>query len=141
MSGWIGVGRWASCWPSEAGGAGKKDGLDGEDWGALTKLKQLSGSLLWQQSKLWLGRRPPVLLAPMLRLSRISLSKSSSSPDPRKLLSRASSAHGSWTSSGLRAGALDRDGQPQMSAQDPSPDGTPLKLLEFRHHPPLVDGS
>lgn len=100
------------------------------------KLKQLSGSPLWQQSKLWLGRRLPALLAPMLRLSRISLSKSSSSPDPRKLLSRASSAHGSWASSGLRAGALGKDGQPQMSAQDPSADWTALEVLEFRDHPP-----
>lgn len=136
MSGWVGVGRWASCWPSDAGGAGKSDGLVGENWGALTKLKQLSGSPLWQQSKLWLGRRLPVLLAPTLRLSRISLSKSSSSPDPRKLLSRASSAHGSWASSGLRAGALGKDGKPQMSARPPSPNWTALEVLEFRDHPP-----
>lgn len=68
------------------------------------RLKQLSGSPLWQQSKLWLGRRLLVLVALVLRLSRISLSKSSSSPEPRKLPSRASSAHGSWASPGLRGG-------------------------------------
>lgn len=78
--------------------------------GGLTRLRQLSRSPLWQQSKLWLGRRLPVLVAPVLRLSRISLSKSNSSPDPRKLLSRASSAHGSWVSSGLRGGVLREDG-------------------------------
>lgn len=84
-----------------------------DKWGrteGLTRLRQLSRSPLWQQSKLWLGRRLPVLVAPVLRLSRISLSKSNSSPDPRKLLSRASSAHGSWVSSGLRGGVLREDG-------------------------------
>lgn len=63
-----------------------------ERTGGLTRLRQLSESSLWQQSKLWLDRRLPVCVAPVLRLSSISLSKSSSSPDPRKLLSRASSA-------------------------------------------------
>lgn len=84
-----------------------------KDKGALTRLKQLSGSPLWQQSKLWLGRRLLVLVALVLRLSRISLSKSSSSPEPRKLPSRASSAHGSWASPGLRGGVLGEDGWPQ----------------------------
>lgn len=93
---------WQACW------------ADGRGLGALTRLRQLSRSPLWQQSKLWLGRRLPVLVAPMLRLSRISLSKSSSSPDPRKLLSRVSSAHGSRASSGLRGGVLREDGQPRI---------------------------
>lgn len=72
--------------------------------GVLTRLRQLSRSPLWQQSKLWLGLRLPVLEDLVLRLSRISLSKSNSSPDPRKLLSRSSSPHRSWASSGLRGG-------------------------------------
>lgn len=89
---------------------GKLDGQVEENKEGLTRLRQLSRSPLWQQSKLWLGRRLPVLMAPVLRLSRISLSKSSSSPDSRKLLSRASSAHGSRASSGLRGGILSEDG-------------------------------
>lgn len=89
-----------------------------ERTGGLTRLRQLSKSPLWQQSKLWLGRRLPVLVAPVLRLSRISLNKSSSSPDPRKLLSKSSSAHESWVSSGLRGGVLCKDRQPQISAQN-----------------------
>lgn len=72
--------------------------------GMLGRLKQLSGSPLWQQLKLWLGRRLPILTGPVLRLSRISPSRSSSSPDPRKLLSKASSAHRSGVSSGLGEG-------------------------------------
>lgn len=80
-------------------------------------LPGMSGRL-WQQSKLWLGRRLLFRVAVTLRLSRISLSKSSSSPDPRKLPSRASSANGPWASSGLREGVLGEDGQPQISAPD-----------------------
>lgn len=90
-----------------------------ERTGGLTRLRQLSESSLWQQSKLWLDRRLPVLVAPVLRLSSISLSKSSSSPDPRKLLSRASSAQESWASSGLRGGVLCEVRQPQISALNP----------------------
>lgn len=111
MSGWVGMERWARCWPLNEGGAGRLDEQMGEGWGgALTRL--------WQQSKLWLGRRLLFQVAVTLRLSRISLSKSSSSPDPRKLPSRASSANGPWASSGLREGVLGEDGQPQVSAPD-----------------------
>lgn len=99
------------------------NGQVGKDWG-LTRLQQLSRSPLWQQSKLWLGRRLPVFVSPVLRLSRISLSKSSSSPDPRKLLSRAASAHESWTSSGLTGVVLREDGEPQISAQGPQSSGS-----------------
>lgn len=87
--------------------------------GGLTRLRQLSKSPLWQQSRLWLGRRLLALVGPMLRLSRISPSRSSSSPEPRKLLSRASSAHESWAFSGLSGGVLGEDGQFQISAQNP----------------------
>lgn len=110
-------GSWGVCrdgrragrdWSSGSGGSSSSGchlGLPGK----LGRLRQLSKSPLWQQSKLWLGRRLPVLAAPVLRLSRISLNKSSSSPDPRKLLSRASSAHESWASSGPRVGVLHED--------------------------------
>lgn len=87
--------------------------------GKLGRLRQLSMSSLWQQSKLWLGRRLPVLVAPVLRLSSISLNRSSSSPDPRKLLSRPSSAQESWVASGLRGGVLCEVRQPQISAPNP----------------------
>lgn len=106
--GWMGLGRLASCWTLEGEGMASWMGK-WERAGGLTRLRQLSKSPLWQQSKLWLGRRLPVLAAPVLRLSRISLNKSSSSPDPRKLLSRASSAHESWASSGPRVGVLHED--------------------------------
>lgn len=55
-----------------------------------------------------------MLLVCTLKLSRISLNKSSSSPDPKKLLSRTSSAHGPWASSGLRGGVLGETGQPKL---------------------------
>lgn len=102
-------------------GWGKGGILDGQvgQAGGLTRLRQLSRSPLWQQSRLWLGRRLLALVGPMLRLSRISPSRSSSSPDPRKLLSRASSAHESWAFSGLSGGVLVEDGQFQITAQDP----------------------
>ena len=94
-----GGGRWqiAGLWMKQvlAGWMGKWGGTGGPGSGAFTRLRQLSKSSLWQQSKLWLGRRLPVRVALVLRLSNISLSKSSSSPDPRKLPSSASSAHGS----------------------------------------------
>lgn len=109
-------------------GWGKGGNLDGQvgQAGGLTRLRQLSRSPLWQQSRLWLGRRLLALAGPMLRLSRISPNRSSSSPDPRKLLSRASSAHESRASSahesrafsGLSGGVLGEDGQFQIPAQD-----------------------
>ena len=100
MSGWVGMGdgQVAGRWMKQAlAGWMDKWGRTGGpgSGGGLTRLRQLSRSSLWQQSKLWLGRRLPVRGALVLRLSNISLSKSSSSPDPRKLPSSASSAHGS----------------------------------------------
>lgn len=89
--------------------------------GPLTRLKQLSGSPLWQQLKLWLGRRLPILTGPVLRLSRISPSRSSSSPDPRKLLSKASSAHRSGVSSGLGEGVLSDGDSLRYLPQGPQP--------------------
>lgn len=72
----------------------------------LTRLKQLSDASCWQQSKLWLALSRPPLFVSTLRLSKISLNRSSS-PDPRKLPSRVSSAQGLWVSLGLKVGLLD----------------------------------
>lgn len=97
MSGWVGMGdgQFAGFWMKQAlaGWMDKWGRTGGPGNGGLTRLRQLSKSSLWQQSKLWLGRRLLVRVALVLRLSNISLSRSSSSPDPRKLPSSASSAH------------------------------------------------
>lgn len=113
ISGLASEGSWqVGCFPElvASEGWGLCRGSRDRDWGSGSlssstcqldlpgmsgRLRQLSKSSLWQQSKLWLGRRLLVRVALVLRLSNISLSRSSSSPDPRKLPSSASSAHGS----------------------------------------------
>lgn len=77
-----------------------------------------------------------MLLVCTLKLSRISLNKSSSSPDPKKLLSRPSSAHGPWGSSGLRGGVLGEKGQPKLR-ETPGLVGLPQSLGSLWTQPGL----
>lgn len=50
MSGWVGMGRWARCWPLSEGGAGRLDEQMGEGWGGSHQAVAAVQTLAWPQA-------------------------------------------------------------------------------------------
>lgn len=82
-----------------------------------------------------------MLSVPTLRLPRISVNKSSSSPDPKKLLSRVSSAQGLGCSSGLKEesvlGEAGKRGRTRQATHQPLPASSNLTPPTSEYYSPF----